>query len=356
MTMKHHETGSRCGVLALLLAGALALGGSLPALAEEDRAFELNRARLIADSQGDTAPGGFFLAQAEDPAEPVGDRKKAEVVDEDEASCPFSLSLTYALYTDYIFRLVNFSEPAIGEARERLNHQLTVSLSYNLGDWGTIGYDTWFEWYAGQELIDPAKGAHNLQEIDYVIWWSKEIEEIMSTFTLGITFYEFPNLSYTLNLDNNEGNNNDAHSQEWWFRVEHNDAWLWKWLFPENEEGVLNPSFFFAQDFGAIPGVWMEFGLSHGFAIPGVDNFTITPGWTVMMDCDYWTDGFGFAGDQWSLIFEYDLTPVLKLPTWAGSIVVTGDLYYTNPWASVAREVADDTLWGGMTVSWAWGG
>ena len=139
---------------------------------------------------------------------------------------------------------------------------------------------------------------------------------------------------------------------------------MWKWLFPNNEDGVLNPSFFLAHDFGSILGVWMEFGISHDFAIPGIDNLTITPGYTMMAQCDYWKHGFFLAGDQLSLVAEYDLTPLLQLPAWAGSVSIAGELYFFNAYPNFesggssnnSSIRSQDEFWGGLAVNWSWGG
>ena len=279
----------------------------------------------------------------------------------EEPSCPLSVGLSYALYTDYIFRGRNFSEPA-KEGRERLNHQMTASIAWDTGQFGKIGFSTWFEWYAGQKLIDPDRGGQNLQEVDYTISWNYGIKPIATSLTLGYTFYEFVNLAHTLRQDRARGNNNDDRTHEYWFLLEHNDAWMWKWLFPDNKEGVLNPSYLFAHDVGSILGVWMEFGLSHDFKIPGVDNLTITPAYKLAAQCDYWKHGLFLAGDQWSLVAEYDLTPVLHLPKWAGTVSITGNLCFCNAFGNFqgpdhnGQIRGQDEFWGGTTVNWAWGG
>ena len=58
-----------------------------------------------------------------------------------------------------------------------------------------------------------------------------------------------------------------------------------------------------------------------------------------------------------SLIVEYDLTPVLKLPAWAGRVTITGEPYFCNALGRLEDSGAiQDEFWGGMTVNWAWGG
>lgn len=349
----------------MMMVGAVGLGS--PVLAAELGPIALGGAQST-----DSDPTSYTtLAQA--PAEEaettvVTRTEVATTETVEEFSSPISLSIGYALMSDYVFRGINFSEPD-GEGREMPNHQLSTSIGFDLGalglgDFGTIGFDTWFEWYAGQKMIDPDLGGQNLQEVDYIIWWTYSIEPIMTDLKLGYTFYLFPNLAHTLRQDGARGNNNDDRTHEYWFSLAHNDAWMWKWLLPDNEDGVLNPSFYFAHDLGAIGGVWMEFGLSHSFDIPGIEGLSFTPGWTVHAQCDYWKHGFFLAGETFSGSLDYDLTSLLKLPPWAGSIVVSGKLYFFDAWGNFQREGSSnnpsirgqDEFYGGMAVTWSWGG
>ncbi len=54
------------------------------------------------------------------------------------------------------------------------------------------------------------------------------------------------------------GVNNDNRTNEWFFSLEHNIAWAWRWLGYEGKDGILNPTFAFYQDThssGSIPPV-----------------------------------------------------------------------------------------------------
>jgi hypothetical protein len=323
-------------------------------LATDEKPFALDPAKAAPNA---AAPGNLLLAQAAE-AKPAEAEAKSEkvVAEKEKPAVPISFGLTYALYSDYWWRGVNFSEYP-GEGREKLNHQLTVSVAFDLGDFGKIGYNTWFEWYAAQKQLDPELGGQNCQEVDYTIWYTYSVKQIKTDVTLGMTFFEYMNLAPALREDSDPGNNNDDRSQEIYLTFEHNDAWMWKWLFPNNEDGVLNPTFLIAQDIGSIVGTWTEWGFSHDFKIPGIDNLTVTPGYKVAAQCSYWQPGCFLAGDTWSLITTYDLTPVLKLPAWAGTLTVGGELYYWNAYGNLASSgISNDLLWGGMTVNWAWGG
>jgi hypothetical protein len=48
---------------------------------------------------------------------------------------------------------------------------------------------------------------------------------------------------------------------------------------------------------------------------------------------------------------------VLNLPAWAGSISITGELYFFNAFGNMESDgTIQDEFWGGTTVTWAWGG
>lgn len=280
----------------------------------------------------------------------------------EEKTLPISLAVSYYLLSDYVWRGINFSEYA-GEGREKPNHQLTTSITWDTGPYGRFGFDTFFEWYAAQHELNPTTNA-NIQEIDYVIHWSYLIEPIATDATLGFAFYTFPNSAALLRADGRHGNNNNDRSQEWFFNLAHNDAWMWKWLFPDNDDGVLNPSFLFVQDVGIGAGhVWMEFGLSHAFEV--VENLTVTPGYLVAVDGGVLrrylqrnhADTFRLAYDQWSLDVTYDLTPLLHLPKWAGTLGISGLLYFNNALGTAEDDGSiNDEFYGGMAVNWGWGG
>jgi hypothetical protein len=281
---------------------------------------------------------------------------------QEEPKLPVSLAVSYYLLSDYVWRGINLSEYQ-GEGREKPNHQVTTAIDLDLGPWGTLGFDTFWEWYAAQQKLNPTTG-DNLQEIDYVIRWGHSIEPIATDLTLGFSFYTFPNLAALLRTDGSYGNNNNDRDQEWWFKLAHNDAWMWKWLLPENKDGVLNPTFLFAQSVGIGAGhTWMEFSLSHPFTV--VENLTVTPGYLVAVDGGVLkrylgrehADTMRLAYDQWSLNVTYDLTPVLKLPKWAGTLSISGLLYFNNALGTAEDDGSiNDEFYGGMSVNWGWGG
>ncbi len=293
----------------------------------------------------------FSLLQ-EDQTESTYDATYQETVE--ESTNPFSFSIEYSLYSDHIFRGINFSEWG-NEGRERPNHQLDLSMDVDLGIlfgagegvYGTLSLGSWFEWFSGQKSLDPIHGGHNLQEVDYTIGWSYEIKPIASTLNLGFVFYTFPNVS-------------SGNTQEWSIGLDHNDAWMWKWLWPANEDGVLNPSFTYYQDVGeADGGSWMELQLSHEFAV--CQDFTLTPEVVFGVDHRYLDPILSTGSDgstrlsqiQYGLTATYDLTRVLQLPECMGSMSISGFLYFSDAIGPAERNyVVQDELYGGMALNW----
>jgi hypothetical protein len=281
-----------------------------------------------------------------------------------EKPLPMSLTLQYVLVSDYIFRGINFSEYD-REGRERLNHQMSTSLSLDLaalcgkpaGQCGEIGFDTWFGWFAGQKEINPTTGA-NIQEVDYTVWYSYNVEKLATEVKVGWVDYVYPNV---VGVSDNDRTN------EWFFTLTHNDAWMWRSLGYTGEDGILNPTVCFYHDMHINRGAWTDFCINHPFEI--VKNLTFTPSYMLHVDMG-WSgalsrDSHGsddhdtrVAGMTYGLDLTYDLTEALHLPPWAGTMAVSGFLNWFDP-TSAFRHYGptlgvQDELYGGMKLSWSW--
>jgi hypothetical protein len=273
------------------------------------------------------------------------------------AGCPVSFDLSYTLVTDFMWRGVNLSEYR-NEGRERLNHQLRTNLGVDVaelfgrqaGEFGTFYFGTFFNWYGGQRGVDPIRGGQNFSRNDYYLSYSYEVKEIATTFSAGWNYYNY-------------ANNTDRNTHEWFVRADHNDAWMFKWLFPDNDKGILNPYFLFVHDVGSIGGIWGELGVHHDFEL--FDNFVLTPHLMLGIDHRY-IQGLAETGrvgttqvalQRLGLDATYNFAPVLQLPEWIGDVYITGFLYYQCALGDAQKSGAiDDQLWGGMNVGWSFGG
>lgn len=330
---------------------AIGLAGSFfaaSATAEANRSDESRDLTLLAMLQDDTPPA-TATSSPQETAKIPGD-------EEFDFLGPLSFDITYYVYSDYIFRGINFSEYP-NEGSDALNHQLTTSLDVDVaelfggesGELGVFNFSTFFEWYADQEKIDPNQGGQNLQEVDYSLGWSYDIDSIATNAAVGFTFYAFPNAKA-------------ANTEEIWFALSHNDAWMWKWLFPENEDGVLNPSLFYAHDVGgAAGGGWLELGISHEFAV--IEHLAVTPSFTLAFDRRYIgrtldipaIENTGLAYMQYGLDLNYDLSGALKMPEKYGALTVSGFLYFNDADDEYNQQGSnvENVLFGGMSVGWS---
>lgn len=308
---------------------------------------------------------GLFDRQAESqPATSASAPSSAELGDDNDADdehespgLPIAFSIEYTLVSDYITNGINYSEFP-GEGREKPNHQVTTALEFDLamlggrerGEYGVVSFETFFEWYAAQAILNPDGGQQNLQEVDWTIGYSYEVKTIATMLRAYYTFYTIPNVS-------------DASSTEVSFSIEHNDAWMWKWLLPENEDGVLNPSVYYAYDWDAARrGSWFEFGFSHDFEL--AENLTLTPALTLAADHGF-TEGLSglepearhmvLAYVQYGATISYDMTEAIGFDKWGyGSVVLSGFVYYNQVPQRVERMgLIDDEFWGGVTIGWS---
>ncbi len=349
-----NRTWLTAGLLAVLLAAPVSLAqtaapdaptgesSSLLSLMRED-AFRPGRPA----SEAPVRPSAMLAEDSDDAAE-APDPVAEEQAGIDKA---FSFGVSYTVVSDYIFRGINFSEHAT-EGREKLNHQVTTSLGVDLaalgiGPFGSIHFDTFFEWYADQKKIS-GDGA-NIQEIDYLVYWSYDIEQIGTSMSIGWTRYDFPNATA-------------FDTDEWFISLEHNDAWMWKWLFPDNEDGVLNPSFFLAHDFDIASGVWMEVAISHDFVCPQIPHLTMTPGLKLGIDAGWAGPLTGADGHDTRLAFleynvsvAYALSEALGLPDAYGDISLSTFLAFSDAFAEGGSAgIFRDEFYGGFGISWDW--
>lgn len=343
----------RTSVLTQLLAvaplGALAAGAQILPRME----FHVPSIGLIDqdDESKSHSPASAPSTQGDD-----AESQPVEIVAE-EPELPISFSIDYTFVSDYVTRGLNYSEYD-GERREKPNHQLTTSLELDpallagrpRGKFGVVSFETFFEWYAAQAILNPNGGQQNLQEVDWTIGYSYEMQPIATTLRAYYSLYTIPNVP-------------DSSSTEVSFSIEHNDAWVWKWLWPDNEDGVLNPSIYYAYDWDeARHGSWFDFGFSHDFE--AMKNVTITPSLTLSADHGY-IEGYSglepearhmvLAYVQYGMTVSYDMTQLIGFDKWGyGSVVLSGFLYYNQVPQRVERMgLIDDEFWGGFSIGWS---
>jgi len=265
--------------------------------------------------------------------------------DQWEKTFPATFSIDYTLVSDYIWRGINLSEYD-GERGQRLNHQLGVGVSHDAGDLGEFSGSIWLEWFEGQQAMDPASGG-KLQEVDYTLSWGYDLSKLNKKIPLnvevGLIGYHFPQAA-----------GGGQFTWEYYVGVEVDDSKLFG-----TDAAVLTPTVTYYQDCNDFPGSWLEFGISHEFALaacgmadfPVLKNITVTPSFTLGADLGYMSDSSRVAHVQYGLDVTYDLSRGLKIPEQYGSFSINGFVNFSD---AVWDEGIDDEFWGGVTLGWEW--
>ncbi len=303
----------------------------------------------------------------------AGEPEPAAGMEESSKLIPWlTISVEYALVSDYIWRGINFSEYD-GEGREDPNHQLGVDVAVDLAQvtghemLGTIGANIWFEWYAGQERIEPntTSGSNeNLQEVDYTLYYTHAFDEVGLTVTGGWIAYHFPRFRDSgLATGAAEG----AYTQEVFLTLKWDDSMIFG-------QPILNPTLSYYLDVDEVDASVILFGISHEFALadygckemPVLKDTTITPSATLMIDHRFY-DKYGEgtkAGAQtravgtrlgyleYGLAMSVDLNGALSIPKQYGAFTIGGFLNFVQPFHDES-SIVNDQLYGGLKVGWS---
>jgi hypothetical protein len=276
---------------------------------------------------------------------------------------PIGFSLDYTLVSDYVWRGINLSEYA-GEGREKPNHQLGVGVSLDTSDvlgpdsnFGEFAGCIWFEWYAAQQRLTPWTGT-NLQEVDYTVSWSYEIAPIGTTVELGWIAYHFPPYRRS-----GSPSADAATTYEVYGKVSFDDSLIFG-------SPLLNPYVAYYLDVDVIRAGWLEFGVSHDFALADLGlgdvavlkHITITPSAVLGVSDRYYDragvgsangSGMRLGNINYGLELTYDLSSSLGLPAQYGSLTAGAFINYSQAVHDVGGSV-NDILYGGMKLGYSW--
>jgi hypothetical protein len=282
--------------------------------------------------------------------EPSEDKAPSSLIEQEDKELGWqkplkelTLSANYYLWSDYIFRGVNMSEYP-GEGREKPVNQMDVTGEYKF----TKVFGVGGKFFASWAVADNALWGNdrNIQELRYTPYLIADIEQIASRVMVGFNFFNYPNAPA-----------GRKHDMEWYFQVCHNDAWMWKALWPDNTKGVLNPFLFVAQNIDeAEGGMAGLLGVYHPFEVPGIKYLTWNPQLSLAADhrlvgklvADNPTTKMLFI--NYGMTLSYNIARALQLPPAVGDITISGNLYYSQAFADYIHDV----LYGGLQVGWAW--
>jgi len=278
------------------------------------------------------------------------DRPQPETLVEEEAPkrvkpLPLSFSIDYTIASDYVFRGINFSEYA-GEGREKINHQLGLNLEIDTGQMGRnlgiFGFSYWGDWYTDEKNLNPTS-SHNLHESDYIIYWNYQIPELLLNLQTGWVAITLPQLG------------TDAYyTNEWYIVLGLNDGPLFG-----SKEPILKPYVAYFLDTDDHDGGWLEWGISHDFALgnmglgdtPVLKDVTVKPSLVMGIDGGQLGESWRVAHMKYGLDVVYDLSGALEIPEEYGNISITGFVYFSD---AIFDEVLNDEFWGGVTFCYAW--
>lgn len=276
-----------------------------------------------------------------------------------------SLSVDFTYVTDYMWRGINFSEYK-KEGREAANWQLGVGFEIDpayLGapGIGVFGGAFWWEWYADQEKADFSPwSSSNLQEVDYQVYWAYNWEEIGLGIEAGWIAYHFPRLRETAAPDASTGGSDGAYNHEVYVTLSYDDSKIFG-------QPILNPYFSYYLEIDDNNYSYMEFGVSHEFALKDwcgemflVKDMTVTPSAALGVDHRIYDKG-GYSGSNqkgtklavliYGVEVGLDLSSALAIPEEFGSWSVAGFINYQQSLHD-RGENTNDNLWGGVTLSW----
>ena len=310
------------------------------------------------------------LAQADKPAPapPKAAPPPKPAPREDEGGAgfkpiPMEFRLKYDLVTDYVWRGMNRTEHP-GEGRERVSHQFTVGAEADMAslagqDIGSFGAEIWFSWWSGQQAATNHGACDDLQEVDYKLYWRKDLRSVGTEVELGWICYTFPRYS------SYPGRSSDQESSyEIFAKLTFDDSALFG-----VEEPVLNPYVYWGLDLDlADEGSWFEVGVEHKFGMagqeavmdyPGLRYLSFTPSLSLGIDNRY-LQGFSttpgrkstrLANLVYGLATAYDLTGALGVPEKYGSVEVGAFVKFSD---ALREDMLNDELYGGLTVGYRW--
>ncbi len=122
---------------------------------------------------------------------------------------------------------------------------------------------------------------------------------------------------------------------------------------------MLNPYIAYYLDTDDVDGSWIEWGISHDFALSEMGmagvvvlkDITLTPSFVMGIDYGQLGPGTRVAHLQYGLDTSFDLSSAMNIPEQYGSLSLTGFLYFSN---AVHDAAMNDEFWGGVTVGYEW--
>lgn len=276
---------------------------------------------------------------------------------------PLGFSLEYTLVSDFVWRGMNLSEYP-GEGREKPNHQLCATMELDTTDilgegtyFGTLGGSVWFQWYAAQQRLTPWADT-NLQEVDFGVSWTYEIDTINTSVELGWLAYHFPPYRRSGSPESDVSSTCEVYA-----KVSFDDSLIFG-------RSLFNPYIAYYHDMDLVKAGWFELGVSHDFELsqlgmddmPVLKDITITPSVVLGISHRFYDKGdVGSANSvatrlgnlEYGLDITYDLSGALGMPQKYGTLSIGGFINFSQAFHNTSPDI-NDVLYGGMTLGYSW--
>jgi hypothetical protein len=250
------------------------------------------------------------------------------------------LDMTFAAWTDYVYRGIDYSET--GGAEDSPNLQFDGAMKFDLGRYPSFFMGIFTNVYDA----DPVS---NIQEIRPYFGFELNMRPVK--FTIGNTFYVYPD-------------RDDDNRSELWVKMALDDSYFFR-----SDTPVFSPYLLVAYDYQGNTGFYSELGIRHDFEIEDT-SLTITP----IADVAYVsgnplyrgggaspTNPFvggttgpdsGFQHYDLGLQVSYGINRLLNIPARYGKLDVKGWLFYTGGIDDSLR--ADSVLYGGIGLGFSY--
>jgi hypothetical protein len=290
--------------------------------------------------------------------------------DERAKAIALGFAVDYTFVSDYVWRGINATEFQ-GEGHERPCHQLRFGLESDSTDWldvdlGTVGATAWFQWYGGFLAQTNGQSGDHLQQVDYSLYWKRNVPELGTHFELGWVYRTWPRVH---DIAPDVAGDEET-TYEVYVKLTFDDS-----AFFGTEKPVFSPYIYYGLDYDlADEGSWIELGVSHEFILADLEPFSsapmlnymkVTPSASLGIDHRYLdsstlqkisttargTRSTKFANLLLGVAFDYDLTGAMGVSEEYGTLNAGAFVYFSD---ALREDILNDTLYGGVRIGYSW--
>ena len=196
-----------------------------------------------------------------------------------ESKTHVSLSLDQGIYSDYVWRGLNFNDDGVNQG--------AIDVSVDAQDLGTFGFNIWYNMDLSDN-DDYGVESDVVTEIDYTLYWEKSFD--IFTLGAGYIYYDFPEAD-------------DADTREIYVSA--------------GFDVILAPGITVYRDIDANDGYYVDLAIGHDFEI--TEGYTLSVGANLgwadekFSEANYGTDEDGFTNYALSASMDFGLNDYITL-------------------------------------------